>query len=265
MIKKNKFLYKFFLIILLVFPIIATGNSSIDKIRYKIKSSDGNSLWEMMGGNGQIEGNEAKGKITFTFDDGPDHRTTPILLSMLDQYKIKAAFFVNGHRFHNRSAGGEENSALLREVYKRGHFIGNHTFSHKDITVLNNEQWHHEVKQVEYQVVSILGKKINMFRPPFGRTNSEISTKLKEDGYTIVMWNLDPLDWMSKNPEDLLNRFKKMIEENPDGGIVLMHDTNSVTIEAFPLLIEWINERNNRLLSMGQKGLEIVGLEEFIK
>lgn len=102
--------------LLLLLPIGVVSWGNIDEIRYKIKRSDGN-LWAPILGRGEmVDGDEQPNSITFTFDDGPDHRTTPILLDQLDRYDIKAAFFINGSRFHPRTAGGPENRATLRDL-----------------------------------------------------------------------------------------------------------------------------------------------------
>lgn len=256
---------KLFFIILLLIPFAGFGFGSLKDIRYKVKAIDGN-RWDHLIGKGHIvRGVEAQGKITFTFDDGPDHRTTPVLLDELDRYGVKGTFFVNGHRFHNRTAAGEENRAVLRDMYRRGHFIGNHTFSHKDVTEMDKETWRREVQQVAWQVSEISGRSMSLFRPPFGRLNQDNINSLQSQGYTVIMWNLDPLDWKAATARELLNRSKKVIEENPDGGVFLLHDTNRNTAEAFPLIMEWIDERNARLAALGKPVLEVVGIDQFIR
>lgn len=255
-----------FIVIVCVFiPMAAMSFGSLKDIHYKIKAADGN-RWDHLTGNGRVvRGTEIKNKITFTFDDGPDHRTTPILLDELDRYNVKGTFFVNGHRFHSRTAGGEENRAVLRDLYRRGHFIGNHTFSHKDITVLDKETWQREVQQVNWQVQEITGRRLRLFRPPFGRISNANLQSLHAQGYTIVMWNLDPLDWKANTARGLLKRAKQVIEENPEGGVFLLHDTNRNTAQAFPLIMEWIEERNTRLASEGKPILEVVGIDQFVR
>jgi peptidoglycan/xylan/chitin deacetylase (PgdA/CDA1 family) len=252
-------------IICIVAPAAVFSWGKIDDIRYKIKSLDGN-MWESKLGRGYlVKGDERPGTITFTFDDGPDHRTTPILLDQLDRYGIKAAFFINGTRIHTRTAGGPENQAVLRDIYRRGHFIGNHTFNHKDVTLLDDQGWRVEVLQVEQVVRGIIGRRPWLFRPPFGRVENPELERLGREGYTVVMWNLDPLDWKAKDGADLLCRCQDVIEDNPSGGVFLLHDTNRATVEAFPLLVEWIEERNAYLDATDGQTLKIVGLEHYIR
>jgi peptidoglycan-N-acetylglucosamine deacetylase len=259
-----KTLLKFAFLLITVVPLVAYGYGTLKDVRYKIKAADG-SRWNHLLGRGNIvRGTEVPNKITFTFDDGPDHRTTPILLNELDKYHVKGTFFINGHRFHHRTAGGEENKAVLRDVIRRGHFIGNHTFSHKDVTVMDEETWKREVHQVSWQVSEMSGKQLHLFRPPFGRLNQTNLQSLSAQGYTVVMWNLDPLDWQASTARELLRRSKRVIEENPEGGVFLLHDTNRNTAEAFPLIMEWIMERNAELAALGKPVLEVVGIDRFI-
>ena len=261
----TKIISKIVFSIVVLLPIVVFGFGSLKDIQYKIKGTDGN-RWEHLMGNGWVvRGTEATNSITFTFDDGPDHRTTPILLDELDKYHVKGTFFVNGHRFHQRTAGGEENRAILRDMIARGHFIGNHTFSHKDITGLDDDTWKREVQQVAWQVKELAGKEINLFRPPFGRMQQNDVKRLSSQGYTVVMWNLDPLDWQAKTARELLRRSQRVIEENPEGGVFLLHDTNRNTAQAFPLIMEWIEERNARLAAEGKPTLEVVGINKFIR
>ena len=243
----------------------AASWGSLDDIRYKVKAADGN-IWEHLLGRGDIvRGDEEKGAIAFTFDDGPDHRTTPIILDTLDRRGVKGAFFINGHKIHQRTAGGVENQAVLRDMHRRGHFIGSHTFAHKDVTALDDEGWRLEVTQVEQIIRGITGRRPYLFRPPFGATSPETTARLAAEGYTLVMWSLDPQDWLAKSPDELVARAAQAIEASPDGGVLLLHDTNRVTADALPLIIEWIDERNAGLAAEGKRPLRIVGIEHFVR
>ena len=251
-------------LLLLSIPVFSLPWGAIDEIRYKTKSIDGNRWGNRLGNGFIVKGPESPGTVTFTFDDGPDHRTTPILLDQLDRYGIKAVFFVNGAKFHSRTAGGQENQATLREIHRRGHYIGNHTFNHKNITQLDDRGWRTEVLQVEQVLTALTGQRPWLFRPPFGKMDNKSLERLGINGYTVVMWNLDPLDWRAEGPEELLERTQNVLNENPQGGVFLLHDTNQTTIESFPLIVEWILERNESLRAQRKPGLKIVGIEQFI-
>lgn len=253
-----------FALLLFSFPNLSFPWGTIDEIYYKIKSIDGNILGDRLGHGFIVKGEESPGKITFTFDDGPDHRTTPILLDQLDRYGIRATFFINGSKIHPRTAGGQENREVLREIHRRGHFIGNHTFNHKNVNVLDEQGWRTEVLQVEHVLAGLIGRRPWLFRPPFGQLDNRALERLGLQGYTVVMWNLDPLDWKAKSADDLLKRSQQVVEENPQGGVFLLHDTNQTTVQFFPLFVDWIEERNDFLRAKGNQGLEIVGIEQFV-
>jgi len=246
-------------------PAASAAWGTLDDVRYKVKGADGNIWGHLLGRGDIVRGDEQKGAIAFTFDDGPDHRTTPIILDTLDRRGVKGAFFINGHRIHQRTAGGLENQAVLRDMHRRGHFIGNHTFAHKDITGLDDEGWRLEVLQVEQIIRGITGRRPFLFRPPFGATSPRTTARLSAEEYTVVMWNLDSQDWLARTSGELVARVAGVIEASPDGGVLLMHDTNRVTAAALPLIIEWIDERNENLAALGERPLEIVGIEHFVR
>ncbi len=237
----------------------------LDQIDYKIKAGDGN-MWEHLTKRGQvIRGKEAPGKVVITFDDGPDHRTTPVILDILDRAKLKAVFFVNCHQFHRASSAGELNKKVLREIYKRGHYIGNHTFGHKDQQTITTEEAWEDVAHCDSMIEGIIGHSPRLYRPPFGRLPDEIRTKLDKRGYTVVMWNLDPEDWRYSDPRFLIKRTMDLIDENPSGGVLLFHDTNRVVTEALEEIIRKIKEKGNTRRRLGKSPLEFSGIESFIQ
>lgn len=203
--------------------------------------------------------------LCFTFDDGPDFRTTPLLLDYLDSYNIKAAFFINGHRLSSQEPDYMKNIETLAQIIKRGHIIGNHTFAHKDLRAVTQQEWEKEIILTELIVTQYLGLRLTFFRPPFGRITEEIKQWLYNRGYTIVMWDIDPLDWMCNTTEELIFRIKAALEKNPEGGIIVLHDTYRNTVESFPLLIKWLENYNHQLLTQGEEEYEIVSFERVLE
>lgn len=250
---------------LLVVPASAGSWGSLSDIAYKVKSGDGPRLYNAKTLPGDIvKGNEVPNTVCFTFDDGPDYRTTPVLLDQLDRYDVKAGFFINGWKIHNGTVGGEENRAVLRQIAIRGHYIGNHTFSHKNLTTLPTQGWNSELHQVEGQVAATIGHLPRLFRPPFGAMGPAEYLRVTRAGYRVVMWTIDTLDWQAKNAAQIVKRFAKGLAENPGGGIVVMHDTNRSSVEAFPLIMEWLEENNRLRMASHQPTLEVVGLERYL-
>ncbi|HBQ81438.1 MAG: hypothetical protein A2X05_16840 [Bacteroidetes bacterium GWE2_41_25] len=146
--------------------------------------------------------------ICLTFDDGPDPSSTPVLLEILDRYKIKALFFCIGSR-------AEKYPDLVKRIIEEGHIMGNHTYSH-----LNG--WSTSVKSytrdVEKASALTSGK---WFRPPFGRLRLLQCYRLKQK-YKILFWDVMPYDFDdSFPPEDSLRILLKKIRP---GSVIVLHD-----------------------------------------
>ncbi len=241
-----------------------TGWGNFQDISYKTKPIDG-SLWARLHGRGAIiKGRTDEREIMFTFDDGPDHRSTPLLLDQLDRYGVKVVFFVNGHRMHSRRLDAAENIEVLRDIHRRGHVIGNHTYNHRDLSTLTDDQIRSEVDNTSRLVEKITGQRTWLFRPPFGKIGGA-SRYLSQAGYTVVMWSLDPLDWQTDDPREVFRRVVDRISEQENGGIIDLHDTNRASVEAFPLIMEWIEQRNAELAARGEPIYRVVGVEAFYR
>lgn len=250
------------LLTIIVTSLASGGWGTFQDIGYKVKPIDGG-LWSHLHGKGVfIKGRTSERQIMFTFDDGPDHRSTPLLLDHLDRYGIRAVFFINGHRMHDRRPDARENIDCLREVHRRGHVIGNHTFNHRDLSAMTDEQMQREIDQTSRLVEKITGQRTWLFRPPFGKLG-RAGPYLARNGYTTVMWAIDPLDWQTSDPQEVLRRVVDRLEDRSSGGIIDLHDTNRATVEAFPLIMEWLEQRNVELAAQGEPIYRIVSIEAF--
>ena len=178
-------------------------------------------------------------KIALTFDDGPHPKYTPQILNILDKYRIKATFFtvgINAYYYPD----------TLREVSKRGHEIGNHTFSHPHVNQVDSYHLKEEIAQCEETVYGITDLRTRVFRPPEGMIDSSILAVVRELDYRVILWDIDTRDWAHTPAEDIA---KNVIEHIKPGSIILMHDyigSNSPTCEAMNIFIP-------KLIKMGYK------------
>jgi peptidoglycan/xylan/chitin deacetylase (PgdA/CDA1 family) len=109
-------------------------------------------------------GDSKQKKVAFSFDDGPDARYTPEILDLLKQQEIQAAFFVVGNKLEN-------NVEIIRRIDREGHIIGGHSYSHHFFFDLYPaKRMKIELEQTENRVMKITGKKMKLFRPPYGVT-----------------------------------------------------------------------------------------------
>jgi peptidoglycan/xylan/chitin deacetylase (PgdA/CDA1 family) len=153
-------------------------------------------------------------KIALTFDDGPNDPHTLALLDILDQHKVRATFFVIG-RYVKRAPH------IAREIAKRGHTIGNHTFAHPLLTVQSPRRIRQEIRDCTQAIGDVLGEHSNLFRPPWGGRRPIVFRMVRELGLEPVMWNITAYDWSAASAESIEQRVKRRVQ---GGDVVLLHD-----------------------------------------
>jgi peptidoglycan/xylan/chitin deacetylase (PgdA/CDA1 family) len=210
-----------------------------------------------------IPGGTKHRAILFTFDDGPSRRTTPRLLDMLDDLDIKAIFFVKTESFGNGNPWEREHAEIVREIVRRGHTIGNHTETHRQLPLLRNAEIEAEIALSERKIESVIGSKPRLLRPPGGALSRRVEQILAKNGYTSVMWALYGGDVEVRTPEAVVRTFFRVLERRENdtgdrGGIVLMHDTKQHSIDAVPRLVSALQKRNCELLGEGEELYDIV-------
>jgi peptidoglycan/xylan/chitin deacetylase (PgdA/CDA1 family) len=209
-----------------------------------------------------IEGATPQRLILFTFDDGPERRTTPLLLDRLDAAGIKAVFFLTASRIAGRNAAEREQAQLAQEIVARGHLVGSHTVDHLQLPLLDDTGAAAQVLGAEQIFQRVLGFRPSLIRPPGGARSPRIDTLLADRGYTTVLWNLGAGDFQVKSANEVLDTFRKVLErrerENGDrGGIVLLHDTYAWSVDAFQLIWAELWARNCKLLERGEELYDI--------
>lgn len=175
--------------------------------------------------------------IAFTFDDGPSKYTSE-LLKTLEVNNSSATFFMIGNRM-------KYNKDIVLEIYNSNSEIGTHSYSHKNLTYISNNDLNKEINSTEVIYNEITNDNLKYLRPPYGSYND----KIKSLNYPLILWNIDTLDWLNKNPNKIYN---KVIKNACDGCIVLMHDTNFETIEAVRKLIPSLNNIGYNVVSISK-------------
>ena len=185
-------------------------------------------------------------KIALTFDDGPHPIYTPQILDLLDKYNIKATFFIIGINAVNYKD-------TLNEIVKRGHEIGNHTFSHTILRDKSASEIICEVEKCRQKIYDISGENTILFRPPGGlmaHLDPEDAELL--EGYDIILWNVDTLDWAHNSPAKI---YDCVINKTKSGDIILMHDYigyNSPTLKALELIIPALMEKGYKFVTVSE-------------
>ena len=194
----------------------------------------------------RMESDESEKKIALTFDDGPHPRITKEVISILREYGIIATFFVIGQNADNYP----ETMKLLAES---GHEIGNHTYSHKNLKKMNEEEIRVEFDKCN-ETLSRFGVYPTLMRPPEGFFSEDVIKVSMGMDYDIILWSIDTLDWAHTPSSDIV---RSVLDNAKGGDIILMHDYLSGyggTIEALRIIIP----------ELLKQGFEFVTVSELI-
>lgn len=211
-----------------------------------------------------IEGGARNRVILFTFDDGPDRRSTPRLLQHLDDAGVKAVFFVTTNKVHGPGDRIRAQAEILRDIVRRGHMVGNHTHEHNALPLIDTEQVIAEIETAQSAIEDIIGVRPWLFRPPGGTRSPRVDRLIASRGYTQVLWNLGTGDFQVRTAEEVVRIWTRTLarrerENDERGGIVLLHDTHPWSVEAFPLIMAEIRSRNCELLEQGEELFDVIG------
>ena len=193
-------------------------------------------------------------KIVLTFDDGPDPRSTPQILDALRDAGVPATFFIIG-------GNGQSHPELLRRAINEGHELGNHTFTHPNISSISPKQLELELSATQHLLASEVGRHSLLFRPPYA-VDAEPETidqvrpieLASQQGYVVVGMQIDPDDWKRPGTDEIVKRVVEGAEQG-DGNIVLLHDSGgdrSQTIAAIPRIVEALHQRGFEFVTMAQ-------------
>lgn len=200
-----------------------------------------------------ITGATTQRVLLFTFDDGPHAATTPRLLDILDREQIKAVFFVVAHRIRTTGRVHQRQREILQDIVRRGHFIANHSVTHRTMPALDPRQAAHEMNEAARLIELVTGARPWLFRPPGGGRSRRIDQMLESAGYTIAMWNLGTGDPFVRDARSVRHTFGRVLDRRTrngsPGGVILLHDTHSWSVDAVPMIIADVRRRNCELIA----------------
>lgn len=205
-------------------------------------------------------------QVIFTFDDGPAGERTVKVLDLLDQYKIKAVFFVNGWHFQGTGKAAEREKNIVRDTLRRGHIVGNHTIHHYFLCgKVYSKSAEAEIEDNAKLIEQTIGKRPPLYRTPFGAHCAALSAVHTKLGVTSTNWDLDPQDWKLKNAkrieETVIAQLSKMRGKN----ILLLHDVQAATVEALPKILAWLTEENQERRKQGTVEIQILDPSVLMK
>lgn len=175
-------------------------------------------------------------EIALTFDDGPVENTLEIL-ALLKKFDMKASFFCIGKNI-------EQNPEIFKKILEAGHMVGNHTFTHtRKMGFLSTHQIIDEINKCDDIAFKIGGIRLKTFRPPFGIINPKVKRALYVTGHEVIGWNVRSYDAVLSSKSFILKRILKNIKS---GDVILLHDTNLLTVEILEQLLLFLQINNYR-------------------
>ncbi len=190
-------------------------------------------------------------RIALTFDDGPDDKTTPKILDILNQYKVKATFFVVGQNI-------QRFSQVVERIVDEGHQVANHSWSHIRPTDLTDDLFESEVTLAKKALQDHADSSdVFYYRPPYGLLTHDQISWIRNKGALVISWSIDSLDWTGADAKQIRN---KVVDSVHPGAIILMHsaggkDNRSNTVIALPEIIKNLTEQ----------GYEFTTVEELLR
>lgn len=183
--------------------------------------------------------------VALTFDDGPHPKFTPRILDILDKYDIKATFFMVGKEVARYPD-------VVKDVVRRGHAIGNHTYTHPhNIELDTRGQVVRELSKCEDAIERTAGIRPHLFRPPRGLVDGTVFSVANDEGYRVILWTVSADHHDAPTPRLMA---KRVLQHIKPGGVILAHDgmycSRIKDVEATPLIIEELVKQGYRFVTI---------------
>ncbi|MCM3493776.1 polysaccharide deacetylase family protein [Paenibacillus sp. FSL K6-1566] len=179
-----------------------------------------------------------KGYVALTFDDGPSKYSAKIM-KVLKEHQVGGTFF-----FVGENVG--KHPAAVRAIQESGYSIGSHSMNHANMPLLAYEEQEAQIKSAAESIEAITKQPVTLFRPPYGAFNEMTEEASRAHGSSIVLWNKDPEDWLTRDKDKILHYVR---HTEPSGSIILLHESQAV-IDALPSIIAYLKDQNLKIVSL---------------
>lgn len=171
--------------------------------------------------------------ISISFDCAWGVDYTEQILDCLDFYGVKCTFFMTEFWV-------DKYPDYVREISNRGHEIGTHSRTHSYMSKLSESEIVSELKTSTEKIEELTGKKVELFRPPYGDYDDLLINTARGMGIYTIQWDVDSLDWKNYSAEKIANR---IISKTKSGSIILCHNNGLHTLESLPLIFTELQQK----------------------
>lgn len=220
--------------------LVLTGCTSLDTTApsaVRAEAADGAEA----AGFGTVDCRRAK-CIALTFDAGPSEHSAR-LLDILKDKQVPATFFLLGKRHI------EKYPELVKRMADEGHEVASHTWDHKILTSLDEDEIREELERPNEAIERLTGRRPTLMRPPQGRTDDTVHEICRDLGLSEVLWTVTAKDYTT-NDSALIK--KRVLDQAGRDGIILLHDIYDGTVPAVPGIIDALKERGYVFVTVPQ-------------
>ncbi|RCX11162.1 polysaccharide deacetylase family sporulation protein PdaB [Anaerobacterium chartisolvens] len=206
---------------------------------------------------------EAHEKVAaITFDCAWGAGDIPDILSTLKKEDIKSSFFIVGQ-------WAEKFPDAVKSISDEGHDVSNHSYSHLRMGAIGSDKIRSEISICGQKLSDLSGKKVDLFRAPYGDYNNNVVSIAKDLGYYTIQWNVDSLDWrpgISEN--EIMDRITKKISP---GSIILFHNDTPHTAKILPGIIKALQQQGysfmpvSKMIMRENYEIDAEGMQRSIK
>lgn len=197
-------------------------------------------------------------ELLFTFDDGPNLATTPLVLDILAQHKIRAVFFLVGEMVEGKEKDAAAIRALLDRMVDEGHVLANHTMTHQDLCKVDDAVAVQELDGGRAALEAASRMKLAWFRTPFGVRCDRLDAMLAERHLAHFHWDLDPQEWRHGNIKRTIKYVTTELARASGRNVLLMHDIKLVTVKALPVILAWLDEENAKRTQLRKRKIRVL-------
>lgn len=176
--------------------------------------------------------------LALTFDDGPTKYTAQII-NILKKYDANATFFILGNKV-------EIYYDTLKAMLENGNEIGNHSYNHKWLTKLTDQEILYQIEETQKIIKEKLNYTPKILRPTYGAVNNHLRNLSPLE---VIMWDVDPQDWHAKNSKYIANN---IISNVKDGDIIILHDASAKTVKSLELFIPQLMEEGYQFVTVSE-------------
>lgn len=180
--------------------------------------------------------------VAISFDCAWGAEYTDAILKALRVGEVKATWFMV-------EFWTEKYPEYVKKIDANGHEIGTHSSTHSYMSKQNAEEIRLELKTSSQAITDVTGKRVTLFRPPYGDYDDELISTAREEGYLPIQWDVDSLDWKDLSATDIAVR---VINRVKSGSIILMHNNGLHTAEAVPIIIETLKNKGYTFVPIGE-------------